>query len=263
MLEKVEQEKLIEISKKLEYKDALLFITGAGISAESGLPTYRGVNGLYEDEIVDNGYRIEEILSASVFSANPSLTWKYLHLLEKNSRDKKPNLAHLAIKALEEYFSVFVFTQNVDLFHQKTKTKNIIPIHGSLGKIQCTLCPFAEIVQDYAKLSSLPRCPECSGILRPDVVLFEESLDPKKIFALEKILSNKKLKAVFSVGTTSSFPYITSPIYFAKAQELLTVEINPDATPLSSVVDFKINATAGGSLEKLRRIIEKQLKKKT
>ncbi len=250
-----EREKLEKVSDNLTRGDALLFITGAGISSDSGLPTYRGVNGLYENKTLDEGYQIEEILSIDVFSSNPKLTWKYLHLLEKVSRDKKPNPAHLVIKELEKYFSVSILTQNIDLFHQKSHSKSIIPIHGTMEEIKCTGCDFKMIVKDYSSLKPLPKCEKCSNVLRPNVVLFGENLDPQKIASLEVFLRNEKLKAIFAIGTTSSFNYIAYPIFFARERGITTVEINPCSTPITSVVDFKIENSAAKSMQIFHEII--------
>ena len=250
-----DRKKFVKVSDNLEFGDALLFITGAGISSDSGLPTYRGVNGLYENKTLEEGYQVEDILSIDVFSSNPGLTWKYLHLLEKASRDKKPNLAHLVIKELEKYFSVTVLTQNVDLLHQKARSKSIIPIHGTMEEIKCIVCGFKVKVSDYSLLEDLPKCRECTGLLRPGVVFFGESLDPQKIADLESRLNDKKLKAIFTIGTTSSFSYITAPIFFARSRGIATVEINPDTTIISSAVDFKIEASAAKAMKILREVI--------
>ena len=112
---------LDQIAEHLRQARRVLFITGAGISADSGLPTYRGVGGLYDSDETEEGMRIEDALSGRIFAVRPDITWKYLIQIEKSCRGAKPNAAHFAIACLEEHLDqVMVFTQNVDGLDRKS-----------------------------------------------------------------------------------------------------------------------------------------------
>lgn len=215
-----------------------LFITGAGISADSGLPTYRGVGGLYDSKTTEEGLRIEEALSGDVFSLHPDITWKYLVQIEKNCRGAQPNAAHRAIARLDDYLErVMVFTQNVDGLHRAAGSREVIEIHGNLQELKCTRCRHEEAATDFAGREMPPRCPACGGILRPKIVLFGEMLPEE---ALERFIDalQEGFDMVFSIGTSSVFPYIVQPVVFAAGSGIPTVEINPSQTPLSDIVDF-------------------------
>src|SRR5262249_1719689 len=152
---------------------SILFVTGAGMSAESGLPTYRGVGGLYNSGETTEGFAIEEMLSGEMFRTRPEWTWKYLREIEEACRGATFNRGHAILAEMERHFSrVWTLTQNVDGFHRSAGSRNIIDIHGDLREICCTHCPYRVTVVDYRGFADLPRCPDCTALLRPDVVLF-------------------------------------------------------------------------------------------
>lgn len=226
------------VAEHLRRARSVLFITGAGISADSGLPTYRGVGGLYDSEATADGLRIEEALSGEVFAVRPDITWKYLIQIEENCRGAKPNAAHRAIACLDRHLErVMVFTQNVDGLHRQAGSREIIEIHGNLQTLQCTSCPHEEAAPDFDGREVPPRCPVCGAVLRPKVVLFGEMLPADKLDQFIEALQDG-FDMVFSIGTSSVFPYITQPVVFAAGSGIPTVEINPSRTPLSDVVDY-------------------------
>jgi NAD-dependent deacetylase len=240
-----------EIARLLRPSARLLFITGAGVSADSGLPTYRGVGGLYEEEITDEGYAIEEALSGEMMATHPEITWKYLLQIERNCRGAAPNLAHRTIAGLEsETASVTVFTQNVDGLHDAAGSSRVIEIHGNLHRLRCTRCNFATRVDDYAGFADPPLCPKCLAPIRPDVVLFGEALPLDALLALEETLA-EGVDLVFSIGTSSLFPYIVEPVLQARAAGIPTVEINPAATALDDIVDFPLRVGAAEAMGRL------------
>lgn len=217
-----------------------LFITGAGISADSGLPTYRGVGGLYASEATADGLRIEEALSGEVFALRPDITWKYLIQIEESCRGAQPNVAHRAIAWLERHLDrVMVFTQNVDGLHRAAGSGEIVEIHGNLQELACTACSHQEAVADMSGREIPPRCPVCGAVLRPKVVLFGEALPEDQ---LDRFIDafQEGFDIVFSIGTSSVFPYIVQPVVLAAASGIPTVEINPLRTQLSDIVDFHI-----------------------
>jgi NAD-dependent deacetylase len=235
-----ERDKLDDVVQILRESESILFITGAGISADSGLPTYRGIGGLYNDADTPEGIPIEVALSGQMMQSKPELTWKYILQIESVSRGAKFNRAHEVIALIEKRFPrVWVLTQNVDGLHRRAGSTNVIDIHGDVHDLTCMECSYEETVPDFSGLSSLPKCPDCSGQVRPDVVLFGELLPFQKVGLMERELSTD-FDVVFSIGTTSVFPYIAGPVADAKRRGKPTVEINPADTAVSHLVDIRL-----------------------
>lgn len=228
------------VAHGLAQADRVLFITGAGISADSGLPTYRGVSGLYNGEHTEDGLSIEDALSGEVFARRPDITWKYLAQIEHTCRGAQPNAAHLAIAELEQTLSrVTVFTQNVDGLHRQAGSNEVIEIHGNLQDLVCTGCAFSELVDDLSGHQLPPLCPACGSVLRPKIVLFGEALPEA---AMDRFLAalDEGFDMVFVIGTSGVFPYIAEPVVWAAQSGIPTVEINPLPTRLSGVVDYHL-----------------------
>jgi NAD-dependent deacetylase len=235
----------------LREASSVLFITGAGISADSGLPTYRGIGGLYEEAETPEGIPIEEALSGEMMRINPAIPWKYIHQIEASARGASHNRAHAILAEAERRFDrVWVLTQNVDGLHRKAGSTNVIDIHGDVHNILCTECDYRTTVEDYSNLSPLPLCPACGAPLRPDVVLFGELLPVEKVGTLEREL-RKGFDVVFSIGTTSVFPYIARPVVEARMRRRATIEINPGETLISGEVDVKLAMRAAEACEAL------------
>lgn len=246
---------LDRVADDLKRADRVLFITGAGISADSGLPTYRGIGGLYDGNTTEEGLRIEEALSGDVFALRPDITWKYLAQIEANCRHAGPNAAHYAIAELERRLpEVLVFTQNVDGLHRRAGSNKLIEVHGNLQQLMCTHCSFETAAENLAGWTIPPRCPDCGHVLRPEVVLFGESLPEE---AMERFLDalGEGFDMIFSIGTSSTFPYISQPVLWATQVGIPTVEINPGQTVLSRLVDHRLPtgaaAAMGGLMQRL------------
>jgi NAD-dependent deacetylase len=140
-----------QVVELLRGSRSILFITGAGLSADSGLPTYRGIGGLYEGRDAEDNIPIEALLSREAIEARPDLTWKYLLQIERACRTAKPNRGHEVIAEMESEFErVWVLTQNVDGFHRRAGSRNVIDIHGDLHRVRCMRCPYYQPVTDYA-----------------------------------------------------------------------------------------------------------------
>jgi len=232
---------------------SLLFITGAGISADSGLPTYRGIGGLYDVDVTEEGYPIEEALSGRMMQVRPELTWKYLAQIGRAAFAARFNRGHEVIAQMEAYFDrVWTLTQNVDGFHRQAGSENVIDVHGDMHELCCTACEFRRTVSEFGDLPMPPRCPECEAILRPDVVLFGEMLPTAKVERLYRELA-AGFDVVFTVGTTSVFPYIAEPVLRASHLGVPTVEINPGESDVSSVVDVKLAMGAADALDAIWR----------
>jgi len=245
------EQKLSAVANLLAAANSVLFITGAGISADSGLPTYRGVGGLYNGVVTEEGLRIEEALSGDVFAVRPDITWKYLAQIEANCRGAKPNAAHFAIAQLEQIIDrVTVFTQNVDGLHRQAGSSDVIEIHGSLHDLQCTECAYEESIVDLAGREIPPLCPKCHALLRPKVVLFGEALPEER---MDRFLDGLEegYDLVFSIGTSSVFPYIVEPVVWAASVGIPTVEINPAHTQLSEIVAHHLPLGAAAAMTAL------------
>jgi NAD-dependent deacetylase len=261
-------EKLDIITNLLQKSGRILFITGAGISADSGLPTYRGVGGLYHCGRTEEGYLIEECLSGTMFRTKPEITWKYMFQLGLAVAEHQPNDAHRIIADWEKQWDsvggkVVVVTQNIDNYHRAAGSKNVYEFHGSLRTLYCTNCSWSEELQpDTAILTRFkelqktfpPSCPECNAIIRPRVVLFEESLPLHELEEFQyEFNGGKGFDLVFSIGTSAMFPYITSPVRMAALQKIPTVEINPVESDLSRYVEIHLPMRAANALQEIEK----------
>ncbi len=229
----------------------ILVLTGAGVSAEAGLPTYRGVGGLY-DGPTEEGLPIEAIVSIDCLRRDPALTWRHLLRIERPCRGVVPGPAHRTLAALAATGGeLVVVTQNVDGLHAKAGQPELIALHGDLYTLCCTACPWRERVEDYAGLDhftpAAPSCPRCGALIRPDVVLFGEALDPGVVRRYDEAL-RRGFDLVLSVGTSALFAYVAGPVLDAVDAGVPTVEINPGRTELSPVVDLHVAGPAGPAL---------------
>jgi len=226
----------------------VLVITGAGISADSGLPTYRGIGGLYQDEDTEDDVPIEVALSGQMMRMRPELCWKYIHQIERSCRGARPNAAHTALVRLQDRFEqLTVLTQNIDGFHLDAGSRDLIEIHGNVRRLQCTGCGHERTVGDFTGLRIPPACAECGALVRPRVVLFGEMLPEEALARLYGVLE-RGVDAVLSVGTTSVFPYIAAPVLEAARRGVPTVEINPGDSEVSGRVRYRLRERAAVAL---------------
>jgi len=228
----------------------VLFVTGAGLSADSGLPTYRGVGGLYEGMSTPDGLPIERVLSGEMFRRQPELTWKYLLQVERACRAASPNAGHRVIASFERRFEhVVVLTQNVDGFHQRAGSTRVVDIHGDLHLLGCTRCGRERRVVSYVGLPPLPRC-GCGAVERPRVVLFGENLPEAKLQSFLRELE-RGFDFVFSVGTSGTFPYVRLPMIRAQVFEWPSADINPERNAMTSHARFHLPMRASEACEAL------------
>jgi len=276
MTHEIEQ-KLEAIATELQQAKRVLFITGAGISADSGLPTYRGVGGLYNSGKTEEGYPIEQCLSASMFRVRSDITWKYMFQIGEAVMQCEPNPAHKIIAQWEKEFAqsggkVVVFTQNIDGYHRLAGSENVLEIHGSLEKLFCAKCSWESRLNlhdptsiEHLKLlcqNSVPTCPMCESVIRPRIVMFEEMLPRQVLMQFEEEFDNGNgFDMIFSVGTSAMFPYITAPVYTAIHCGKTTVEINPVAGELSHRVTYCLPLGAADALTRLEMLISTSSKK--
>ena len=222
------------VIKELRDAKKIVFVTGAGISQESGIPTFRGKDGLWRN------YDVMKLATINAFYDNPKLVWEWYNERRKNIFSAEPNLGHKAIAELEKFVKVVVLTQNIDGLHQRAGSTEVLELHGSIVKIKCTVCDFkSEILTEFIHMP--PFC-KCGNILRPDVVWFGESL-PQEIWQRAMIHASK-CDVMIVVGTSLVVsPANTLPIY-AKQNKATLIEINPEETIMSSDMDLSIRNTS-------------------
>lgn len=238
-----------EVAELLKKVSSALFITGAGVSAESGLPTYRGLGGLYEDKHPEDGIPIEVALSGEMFERRPEVTWKHLSHLESAVRDVAPNRAHRALASLQRIIPrTLVLTQNVDGLHQAAGSRDLVEIHGNIHRLRCPACGHKDVAHSLSVFREPPPCPRCHRPMRPDVVLFGENLPSAELKRLERECAHG-FDIVFIIGTTAAFPYISGPVIKASRQGVPTVEINPTETEVSHFVTHRLATNAGPALD--------------
>ena len=251
---------ITKIAGILKSANRVLFVTGAGISADSGLPTYRGIGGLYDGETTEEGVTIEEALSGPMFARQPDLTWKYLWQIGASCVGAEPNEAHRVIALLETAErEVWVLTQNIDGLHRFAGSKNLIEVHGHMFDLICTRCQkeyqASDLLAGFCNPPTLPPCcpdTECNGIVRPQVVLFEEMLPHKVTQGLNQI-ARLDFDMIFAIGTSAVFPYIQQPFWMAQQLGVPSVEINPVETTLSGICRYRLTL---GAAEAMRRIAD-------
>lgn len=220
------------ISKKLRCAKRIVFVTGAGVSQESGIPTFRGKDGLWRN------YDAMKLASIDAFYDNPKLIWEWYNERRRNIFSAEPNLGHKVIAELEKFTKVVVLTQNIDGLHQRAGSTEVLELHGSIIKIKCTSCDFkSEISTEIVDI--LPLC-KCGNILRPNVVWFGESL-PQDVWQ-QAIIHASICDIMIIVGTSLVVsPANTLPIY-AKQNNAILIEINPEKTMMSSYMDLSISS---------------------
>jgi NAD-dependent deacetylase len=247
---------LNKVAQHLKQAERVLFITGAGMSADSGLPTYRGIGGLYNGRLTAHQVPIEVALSGQMLTTSPEITWQYLYEIEQACRGASYNRGHEIIKKIQEYIpDTWILTQNIDGFHRQVGCKKLIEIHGRLYDLFCTHCDYETTVENYLNLPIPPKCPKCGHLVRPDVVLFGEMLPDSALSVLTKQLT-QGFDVVFSIGTTSVFPYISAPVQMARQQKRITVEINPSTTEVSHLVSYRLIGGATDMLTQLWQLID-------
>ncbi|XP_007539324.1 NAD-dependent protein deacylase sirtuin-5, mitochondrial isoform X3 [Erinaceus europaeus] len=245
----------------------IVIISGAGVSAESGVPTFRGAGGYWRK------WQAQDLATPQAFTRNPSQVWEFYHYRREVMQSKEPNPGHLAIAECEARLHkqgrrVMVITQNIDELHRKAGTKNLLEIHGSLFKTRCTSCgvvtenykspvcpalagkgaPEPEAQDARIPVEKLPRCEEagCGGLLRPHVVWFGENLDPTILEEVDRELSLCDLCLV--VGTSS---VVYPAAMFApqvSARGVPVAEFNMETTPATNRFRFHFQGPCGTTL---------------
>ncbi len=225
----------------------LICLTGSGISAESGIPTFRGKEGLWRK------YRAEELATYEAFIKNPKLVWDWYKWRMGIIKIAKPNKAHLTLAKWEKNGLLkTTITQNVDGLHQRAGNSNVIELHGNIWRARCIKCGYKTYFEDIPK-EDLPRCIKCNGLLRPDVVWFGESLNVSELNkAYEEALKADVLIVIGTSGIVYPAAYI--PIY-AEEHGAKIIEINPTETALTNIANIKLKMKAAEAFMKLDELI--------
>ncbi len=217
-------------------------LTGAGISAESGVSTFRGSEGLWEK------YRPEELASPEAFQRDPQLVWEWYNWRRGMMIDKMPNPGHLALANLESTHDFTLITQNVDGLHALAGSRNILEIHGSIWRVRCIDCGRQE-VNRTAPLPYPPACTQCDGLLRPDVVWFGESLDSDLL--ARSLASASRAEVMLVVGTSALVHPAAGLAWQARRTGAYLIEINTERTPFSDDAHAVLTGPSGQILPQL------------
>lgn len=235
------------IKDQIKNVNKIVVVTGAGISQESGIPTFRGKDGLWRN------YDAMKLATIDAFYDNPKLVWEWYNERRKNIFQAQPNQGHKAIAELEKYAQVTVLTQNIDGLHQKAGSSKVLELHGSIITIKCSVCDYKEEI--LAEISNLPPLCKCGNILRPDVVWFGEIL-PQKVWK-NAIAFASQCDLMVVVGTSLVVsPANTLPIY-AKQNNSFLIEINPENTDMSTDMDLVIKNTSAIALPEFVSLFKK------
>jgi len=267
-----------EFRAKLKSATKIVVVTGAGVSAESGVPTFRGAGGFWRT------YQVTDLATPEAFKKNPSLVWEFYEYRRQVMLTKHENKAHLAIAALQKrcktdgkQFSLI--TQNIDRLHQKAGSTDVIELHGSLWETRCTICkdirenrdiPICPALKDKGApdpnqtearipIDELPKC-KCGGLLRPDVVWFNESLQPHVIQTAFELATESNVLLV--VGTSSIVYPAALLAPEASRHGAAVAEFNIEVTPQTSRSGFMFKGKAGVTLPYILEIPDEELYRK-
>jgi len=234
------------VIEKLRSAGTITVLTGAGVSAESGVPTFRGEEGLWRN------FRAEELATPEAFDRDPKLVWEWYDWRRGLIAPLEPNPGHMALAEMEKRCEKFTLvTQNVDGLHEKAGSKNILELHGNIWHMRCVVegtvtknlkTPLDEIP---------PRC-DCGAMLRPHIVWFGESLDADVFEAA--LAACRSCDVMIVAGTSAVVQPAASLAGLAQGAGAFVIEVNPEATPISSTVDAHLRGKSGDILPLLSRV---------
>jgi len=224
------------VIEKFLFPGKVVVLTGAGVSAASGVPTFRGKEGLWKK------YSPQELANPQAFAAQPELVWEW-YLWRRNLISQvKPNAAHYALAELEKINSGFtLITQNVDNLHREAGSSQVIELHGNIMKNMCFDCNRPSEADVHLD-NGLPRCTHCGGLIRPGVVWYGEALPFEELHNAQSAMTVCDL--CLSVGTSTVVEPAASLPFHAKAHGAYVIEINPEQTPLTEEADLFLQDSA-------------------
>ncbi len=231
-----------EVKERLKAARRPVVLSGAGISAESGVPTFRGSDGLWRN------MRAEELATPGAFKRDPRLVWEFYDWRRGILEGIRPNQAHSSLAELERRCEdLTIITQNVDGLHRLAGSRNVLELHGNIWLVRCTECEKVTENREVP-IEILPHC-ECGAVLRPHIVWFGESL-PADVFD-NAVRASESADLMMVIGTSGVVQPAASLATLAKRSGAYLVEINPESTPLSLEMDAVICASAGEAVPEL------------
>jgi len=237
------EQQIMALRDALAKAERVTALTGAGISAESGVPTFRGADGLWRN------HNVMELATPHAFSRDPELVWEFYNWRRNLITGLTFNPGHKALVDLEARLPHFtLITQNVDGLHLKAGSKNLLEIHGNLWKVRCTKCHTVSLNMSL-NMGPLPKCGECGGLLRPHVVWFGESLDSALL--TRAIEAARSCQVMLVIGTSAIVQPAASLALEAKDAGAVVAEINLEETPNSGMMDMVLLGKSGEILPKL------------
>jgi NAD-dependent deacetylase len=236
-------EKLRSAQSILKSSKYVVVLAGAGLSQESGVPTFRGADGLWKQ------FRAEELATPSAFARNPELVWEWYCWRRSIIAKAEPNPAHLAIVKMEKGFEQFVLiTQNVDGLHRRAGSRKFIEIHGCIWESRCVNCH--NVVDDHeTDHTKIPACKRCGGRLRPNVVWFGEPI-PEMNFR-KSIYAAQNCDVMIVVGTSGYVQPAASLPFHARQSGAKVIDVNVEPTQISEIAEIFLQGKAGEILPEL------------
>jgi NAD-dependent deacetylase len=246
------EDQITEVADLLSRSRQCAVLTGAGISAESGVPTFRGKEGLW------GKFRPEELATMDAFMSNPKIVWEWYNWRRELMGQVQPNPGHYALVDLEEILPhLWVITQNVDGLHRLAGSQQVLELHGNIYRNKCVKCNQLCDEDIIIDPDDIPVCGRCGGKIRPDVVWFGEMLDP--LIINRAFAEAEKADVFLSVGTSAIVHPAASLPVTAHVEGAKLIEINPEPTPLTQVADITIRARSGEFLPKVVDLLREQL----
>ncbi|MCA9423678.1 MAG: NAD-dependent deacylase [Candidatus Omnitrophica bacterium] len=245
------EDRIRSVAEKIANARSITVLTGAGVSVASGIPTFRGAEGIWKN------FRPEEVATPQAFQRDPKFVWDWYGYRREKLKACQPNRGHEVLAAWSHRYPNFtLITQNVDGLHELAGTDNVVRFHGSLWDVGCweecpqsphrwedRTCPFPE---------HPPNCPHCGGILRPGVVWFGEIIDPD---VLRKSARAARCDLFLTVGTSALVYPAAGLVSEAKDRGAFTVEINPEATPARGLVDLCLLGKSEEILDRIEEVL--------
>ena len=245
----MDQFELLSAAEVIRNSKYLVALTGAGISKESNVPTFRGADGLWRN------HDAMELATPDAFRRNPSLVWEWYTWRKSLIAECNPNPGHLTlVKWEQEKLLKSLITQNVDGLHMRAGSKNVWEVHGNLWALKCVECDYKCHMELPAV--GIPLCPKCNNSLRPDVIWFGESLDSDVISNVYREL--EKADVCLVIGTSALVQPAASFPLIVKQRGGLIIEINVDMTPLTHEADYHISGKSGEVLPKLDELLHRK-----
>ena len=246
-----QEDTIVQLARRITPGSRITVLTGAGVSAASGVPTFRGAGGLWKN------YSPEQLATPEAFRRDPRLVWEWYNWRREIVSKCEPNAGHRVLAAWSRRYPGFrLITQNVDGLHERAGTEDVVRFHGSIWEVSCwRRCPSSprRWHDDTVPFPAIPpTCSYCGGLIRPGVVWFGEGIDPE---VLEASAAAARCDLFITAGTSAVVYPAAGLVYEARENGACTVEINPDSTPASGTVDLVIRSGAEIALPQVEDLL--------